>query len=853
MGCTPSSNVDPQTVLESSVLYTLVPTEDWEKFCSVIKYETYNISSHLQLSKKCAFYAVISGEVEASLSLHDDNTKTANNPKKGEEKSIVARVFLPGDIIHMFSAKSISHDGHIIENGLKLTYTIKAIKGKSPIIAMFEFDSMKEYIKKYNHTQLLDNFIKLNNTQLTNSTRRSSRLTREQFEILGPLMQIRILNVGDSIICERIFASGSKNKSSMFSKYVDYNSVGMPLTGKYICLHDTVDLEDFRRDYCMQIRQEIRENAKIVEAFKASFRLGSNKVANIDLNLPALSEYGDLQELGNLCGTELYFVSAKMGMVNIVACEPGFAGILNVEVFDVIHKLNQKFESKLLHSLNYDILKSMEPYVPLLSNIPAKELVTLSKKVKFEMIETGHFIYKSGDIGKNFYIVTYGCVEEIHGKDGASRKQNIEDSKSIRTPALPDDQFYFRGGFFGEVAALAESPHITTFRTTENSVVLKITNTDLRSIYGKNKAKLADMKIRMLGDRVNLAHVLEHPVGYKLLLSFVEKEHAAENVEFWQAVERFNEIYWRYANEMKRKEILFNDKSQAVEVLSPRSVHEEALGDSLGMGIGTIIEESESVNSGRITSVSVRAATINEDGVNMENNDGTSSDDEAHGDSGSKKKKNGSTANTVDSEETDSFREKPKVISSAKIRKQSIAAQRATSNPRQVESQLFEIHDVCKAIIEKFIAEGSPHQVNIAYKMRIETEAFFKEWSAAITDIRQKLSVAKESVEVDELEESYAKAKAIFEKPKKEVYELMQKDTYSRLKHTKEFMEFLEEMKPIATRERPSQSTFGGGMSSSNNSVSSRHDILVERSKRRQELNKKEFNPNKAAAAAAKR
>jgi hypothetical protein len=225
MGCYRSYHVDPKTVLESSVLYTLVPTEDWDQFCSLIKYETYNISSHLQLSKKCAFYAVISGEVEATLSSHEESTLklhlgSTSKKEKHHEKPLIARVFLPGDIIHMFSAKSITHDGHIVESGLKLTYTIKAIRGQPPVIAMFEFDTMKEYIKNYNHTQLLDNFIKLNISQLTNISRRSSRLSREQFEILGPLMQIRILNVGDSIICERIFARASNSTASNLSKYV---------------------------------------------------------------------------------------------------------------------------------------------------------------------------------------------------------------------------------------------------------------------------------------------------------------------------------------------------------------------------------------------------------------------------------------------------------------------------------------------------------------------------------------------------------------------------------------------------------------------------------------------------------
>jgi len=245
------------------------------------------------------------------------------------------------------------------------------------------------------------------------------------------------------------------------------------------------------------------------------------------------------------------------------------------------------------------------------------------------------------------------------------------------------------------------------------------------------------------------------------------------------------------------------------------------------LGIGTIAEETDSVGGfsyrNNLPTVSERIGSFESD------------DEESV-----RHKSTRGVANLAGSAyDADEVPPKVKTVSSSKFRKQNIAAQRATPNPMQFESQLFEIHDVCKAIVEKFIAEGAPCQINIAYKMRIETENVFRDWSFVINEIRDKLSVERESVALEELEVSYAKAKAIFEKPKKEVYELMQKDTYSRLKLTKEFKEFLEEMKPISSHEKSAPSQSFAGFNSVY-SVSSRHEILVDRAKRRLELHKNE-------------
>jgi hypothetical protein len=62
----------------------------------------------------------------------------------------------------------------------------------------------------------------------------------------------------------------------------------------------------------------------------------------------------------------------------------------------------------------------------------------------------------------------------------------------------------------------------------------------LDQIYYNNKAKLCEIRIRLMGANVDLLHAIDHPKGGDLFLQYLTRERAAENLTFYRAVDRFD-------------------------------------------------------------------------------------------------------------------------------------------------------------------------------------------------------------------------------------------------------------------------------------------------------------------------
>jgi len=123
-----------------------------------------------------------------------------------------------------------------------------------------------------------------------------------------------------------------------------------------------------------------------------------------------------------------------------------------------------------------------------------------------------------------------------------------------------------------------------------------------------------------------------------------------------------------------------------------------------------------------------------------------------------------------------------------------------------LDTNMKELHDVCKSIIDKFIVDGAVQQINIPGKMRIDVERMFKEWVNTpgannpiplkqINPDAEKPNPNSESYRDFNLTfdaNSFIKVKEIFKRSKKEVYELLKKDTFVRLKMTEEFLSLIQ-------------------------------------------------------------
>ena len=64
----------------------------------------------------------------------------------------------------------------------------------------------------------------------------------------------------------------------------------------------------------------------------------------------------------------------------------------------------------------------------------------------------------------------------------------------------------------------------------------------LDQIYYNDKAKLCEMRIRLMGAEVDLLHAIDHPTGSALFLKFLAKQLAAENLTFYKAVDSYNSL-----------------------------------------------------------------------------------------------------------------------------------------------------------------------------------------------------------------------------------------------------------------------------------------------------------------------
>ena len=60
-------------------------------------------------------------------------------------------------------------------------------------------------------------------------------------------------------------------------------------------------------------------------------------------------------------------------------------------------------------------------------------------------------------------------------------------------------------------------------------------------IFDSNPQALCEFKLRCLQAKAELKHILSHPTGLSMFDTFLKKELADENIQFWTAVNDFKE------------------------------------------------------------------------------------------------------------------------------------------------------------------------------------------------------------------------------------------------------------------------------------------------------------------------
>jgi hypothetical protein len=101
----------------------------------------------------------------------------------------------------------------------------------------------------------------------------------------------------------------------------------------------------------------------------------------------------------------------------------------------------------------------------------------------------------------------------------------------------------------------------------ESTLLVSINKRAFDRIFNNDKAKLAEIRIRLVGADVELQHILNHPMGNRLLYEFLKKEMSAENILFLNAVSKFEEIFDRLRRELLKIQGQHQQHQEAVRLM----------------------------------------------------------------------------------------------------------------------------------------------------------------------------------------------------------------------------------------------------------------------------------------------
>ena len=83
---------------------------------------------------------------------------------------------------------------------------------------------------------------------------------------------------------------------------------------------------------------------------------------------------------------------------------------------------------------------------------------------------------------------------------------------------------YNRNDQFVNISLIAQEP----------TVIISIDRKDFLTIFDSNPTYLTELRVRLLGNNVELDHVISHRLGYISFFNFLEKEFASEGLLFWK-------------------------------------------------------------------------------------------------------------------------------------------------------------------------------------------------------------------------------------------------------------------------------------------------------------------------------
>mmetsp|Transcript_20626 Transcript_20626/g.30862 ORF Transcript_20626/g.30862 Transcript_20626/m.30862 type:complete len:1014 (-) Transcript_20626:229-3270(-) len=243
---------------------------------------------------------------------------------------------------------------------------------------------------------------------------------------------------------------------------------------------------------------------------------------------------------GNAFGEVALMLSGVPQTTRVTAMEPTVMLTLPAETFKKFMELNKLDLSIMARAKLVNLFQ--EAKIPMFEGIPKSKFMDLARVCKIETYKSGDIIFKQGDVGQRFYMISHGsAVITVDGKDLAV----VE-----------------KGGYFGEISiVLPDTARTATVTAQKRCVILSLDKEGFQTFFAGRPHALAEVELKIAGRRCQMRSVLYHKKGIELFQLYLEKHLAEETVIFWRAARAFRKLAKRRPN--RTQEI----RERAIELL----------------------------------------------------------------------------------------------------------------------------------------------------------------------------------------------------------------------------------------------------------------------------------------------
>ena len=182
--------------------------------------------------------------------------------------------------------------------------------------------------------------------------------------------------------------------------------------------------------------------------------------------------------------------------------------------------------------------------IPFFKGISKEMFAEFAHNVEMQEMNKDEIVFRGGDKGDKFFLIIHGEVRiemdkvmntaEIQSSP-AGQKKNLRRSMSMDIGHLGP------GKYFGEMA-LVDKEHTERSATAicnKHSILLSVSGEVFHKIFDENPQALVEFRLRVQQDKAELKHILEHQTGMVMFETFLKKELADENINFYKAVQAY--------------------------------------------------------------------------------------------------------------------------------------------------------------------------------------------------------------------------------------------------------------------------------------------------------------------------